>query len=119
MQTTTKLYLVLDFINGGHLFYNLYRQVRSSSEAHVCAPFAAHVKVHQDCGLWHPMSLLCLERVAVASCCISGALSAWSQLQLLMAVADDLEGQWMHMSRMLNVAIDLTQMKSDHDNLGF
>ena len=26
LQTTTKLYLVLDFINGGHLFYNLYRQ---------------------------------------------------------------------------------------------
>ncbi|KAI8473226.1 MAG: kinase-like domain-containing protein [Monoraphidium minutum] len=25
-QTPSKLYLVLDFINGGHLFYNLYRQ---------------------------------------------------------------------------------------------
>lgn len=27
LQTTAKLYLVLDFINGGHLFFNLYRQV--------------------------------------------------------------------------------------------
>eukprot|EP00879_Flechtneria_rotunda_P007007 GHRR01007356.1.p1 GENE.GHRR01007356.1~~GHRR01007356.1.p1 ORF type:complete len:309 (+),score=95.71 GHRR01007356.1:311-1237(+) len=26
-QTASKLYLVLDFINGGHLFFNLYRQV--------------------------------------------------------------------------------------------
>lgn len=25
-QTHTKLYLVLEFINGGHLFFNLYRQ---------------------------------------------------------------------------------------------
>ncbi|KAK7389005.1 hypothetical protein VNO78_23836 [Psophocarpus tetragonolobus] len=25
-QTTSKLYLVLDFINGGHLFFHLYRQ---------------------------------------------------------------------------------------------
>lgn len=25
-QTQTKLYLVLEFINGGHLFFNLYRQ---------------------------------------------------------------------------------------------
>jgi len=24
-QTSSKLYLVLDFINGGHLFFNLYR----------------------------------------------------------------------------------------------
>jgi len=27
-QSASKLYLVLDFINGGHLFFNLYRQVR-------------------------------------------------------------------------------------------
>jgi len=26
MQTSAKLYLVLDFMNGGHLFFNLYRQ---------------------------------------------------------------------------------------------
>jgi p70 ribosomal S6 kinase len=26
-QSASKLYLVLDFINGGHLFFNLYRQV--------------------------------------------------------------------------------------------
>ena len=26
MQTATKLYLVLDFVNGGHLFFQLYRQ---------------------------------------------------------------------------------------------
>ena len=25
-QTPTKLYLVLDFLNGGHLFFNLYRE---------------------------------------------------------------------------------------------
>ena len=27
LQTSSKLYLVLDFINGGHLFFQLYRQV--------------------------------------------------------------------------------------------
>ena len=27
LQTPKKLYLVLDFINGGHLFFQLYRQV--------------------------------------------------------------------------------------------
>ena len=27
LQTSTKLYLVLDFVNGGHLFFQLYRQV--------------------------------------------------------------------------------------------
>lgn len=26
VQTSSKLYLVLDFINGGHLFFQLYRQ---------------------------------------------------------------------------------------------
>ena len=26
VQTATKLYLVLDFVNGGHLFFQLYRQ---------------------------------------------------------------------------------------------
>ncbi len=26
MQTASKLYLVLDFVNGGHLFFQLYRQ---------------------------------------------------------------------------------------------
>lgn len=30
LQTQSKLYLVLDFINGGHLFFNLYRQVSFS-----------------------------------------------------------------------------------------
>jgi len=25
LQTAAKLYLVLDFVNGGHLFFNLYR----------------------------------------------------------------------------------------------
>lgn len=32
-QTPNRLYLVLDFINGGHLFFNLYRQVRQYSGA--------------------------------------------------------------------------------------
>lgn len=31
-QTSTKLYLVLDFINGGHLFFQLYRQGVFSEE---------------------------------------------------------------------------------------
>ena len=26
VQTASKLYLVLDFVNGGHLFFQLYRQ---------------------------------------------------------------------------------------------
>jgi p70 ribosomal S6 kinase len=35
-QTKTKLYLVLDFINGGHLFYHLYRQrIFSEDQARV------------------------------------------------------------------------------------
>jgi hypothetical protein len=28
VQTAAKLYLVLDFVNGGHLFFNLYRCAR-------------------------------------------------------------------------------------------
>ena len=32
LQTPTKLYLVLDFINGGHLFFQLYRQVGGGGE---------------------------------------------------------------------------------------
>lgn len=32
MQTSSKLYLVLDFINGGHLFFQLYRQGIFSEE---------------------------------------------------------------------------------------
>lgn len=31
-QTKSKLYLILDFINGGHLFFQLYRQVTFSEE---------------------------------------------------------------------------------------
>lgn len=31
VQTAAKLYLVLDFVNGGHLFFNLYRCVRMVS----------------------------------------------------------------------------------------
>lgn len=30
-QTPQKLYLVLDFLNGGHLFFNLYREVRAQA----------------------------------------------------------------------------------------
>lgn len=26
LQTKSKLYLILDFVNGGHLFFHLYRQ---------------------------------------------------------------------------------------------
>lgn len=36
LQTSTKLYLVLDFINGGHLFFQLYRAVSTLRQAHVC-----------------------------------------------------------------------------------
>mgnify|MGYP001807666939 CR=1 FL=1 len=35
-QTASKLYLVLDFINGGHLFFNLYRQVRIGLHRSYC-----------------------------------------------------------------------------------
>lgn len=35
-QTPSKLYLVLDFINGGHLFFNLYRQV-GGAQLFICA----------------------------------------------------------------------------------
>ncbi len=33
LQTNSKLYLLLDFINGGHLFFQLYRQVRACCKA--------------------------------------------------------------------------------------
>ncbi|PHU15442.1 Serine/threonine-protein kinase AtPK2/AtPK19 [Capsicum chinense] len=37
-QTRSKLYLILDFINGGHLFYHLYRQgIFSEDQARVYA----------------------------------------------------------------------------------
>ena len=29
-QTSSKLYLMMDFINGGHLFFQLYREVERS-----------------------------------------------------------------------------------------
>lgn len=34
LQTSSKLYLVLDFINGGHLFFQLYRQVLGAALGH-------------------------------------------------------------------------------------
>ena len=36
LQTSSKLYLVLDFINGGHLFFQLYRQVNSWLASKYC-----------------------------------------------------------------------------------
>lgn len=39
-QTASKLYLVLDFINGGHLFFNLYRQVCFSGKQRLIVQLA-------------------------------------------------------------------------------
>ncbi|KAK9054516.1 hypothetical protein SSX86_025594 [Deinandra increscens subsp. villosa] len=56
-QTKTKLYLILDFINGGHLFFHLYRQrIFSEDQARVytaeivCAVSHLHQRgiVHRD-----------------------------------------------------------------------
>lgn len=56
-QTKSKLYLILDFINGGHLFYHLYRQgIFSEDQARVytaeivCAVSHLHKNgiVHRD-----------------------------------------------------------------------
>jgi serine/threonine protein kinase len=41
-QSASKLYLVLDFINGGHLFFNLYRQVGWTVQLRVCIATAEH-----------------------------------------------------------------------------
>ena len=49
LQTSSKLYLVLDFINGGHLFFQLYRQVCSR-----------HV---------HHLIILCMSSCAMNGCC--------------------------------------------------
>jgi len=45
LQTSSKLYLVLDFINGGHLFFQLYRQVRLAciQPAYCCTSALKHV----------------------------------------------------------------------------
>ncbi|XP_024516614.1 serine/threonine-protein kinase AtPK2/AtPK19 isoform X1 [Selaginella moellendorffii] len=40
-QTKTKLYLILDFINGGHLFFQLYRQGTFSED--LCRVYAAEI----------------------------------------------------------------------------
>ncbi|RVW52796.1 Serine/threonine-protein kinase AtPK1/AtPK6 [Vitis vinifera] len=35
-QTNSKLYLIMDFVNGGHLFFHLYRQgIFSEDQARV------------------------------------------------------------------------------------
>ena len=56
-QTPSKLYLVLDFMNGGHLFFNLYRQgvfeeavARLYAAEIVCAISYLHARgiVHRD-----------------------------------------------------------------------
>lgn len=47
-QTSTKLYLVLDFINGGHLFFNLYREVGCQQGGNVSSLFCTYT-LHRLC----------------------------------------------------------------------
>ncbi len=46
VQTKSKLYLILDFINGGHLFFQLYRQgtFRWASPS----PFECHLVIARN-----------------------------------------------------------------------
>jgi p70 ribosomal S6 kinase len=55
-QSASKLYLVLDFINGGHLFFNLYRQVRVEAVAGVYALVLVMQQAVPGAGLhqWRP-----------------------------------------------------------------
>lgn len=54
-QTKSKLYLILDFINGGHLFYHLYRQgIFSEDQARVYAAEIVSAVSHlHNCGIVH------------------------------------------------------------------
>ncbi|KAG7021487.1 Serine/threonine-protein kinase AtPK2/AtPK19, partial [Cucurbita argyrosperma subsp. argyrosperma] len=54
-QSKSKLYLILDFINGGHLFFHLYRQgIFSEDQARVYAAEIVSAVSHlHDCGIVH------------------------------------------------------------------
>ncbi|XP_059443218.1 serine/threonine-protein kinase AtPK2/AtPK19-like [Corylus avellana] len=54
-QTKSKLYLILDFINGGHLFFHLYRQgIFSEDQARVyTAEIVSAVSHLHKCGIVH------------------------------------------------------------------
>ncbi|KAJ4851379.1 hypothetical protein Tsubulata_006698 [Turnera subulata] len=54
-QTKSKLYLILDFINGGHLFFHLYRQgIFSEDQARVyTAEIVCAVSHLHKCGIVH------------------------------------------------------------------
>ncbi|TXG50362.1 hypothetical protein EZV62_022886 [Acer yangbiense] len=55
-QTKSKLYLILDFINGGHLFFHLYRQGLFSSEDQArfyTAEIVSAVSHLHKCGIVH------------------------------------------------------------------
>ncbi|KAK4257129.1 hypothetical protein QN277_006759 [Acacia crassicarpa] len=54
-QTKSKLYLILDFINGGHLFFHLYRQgIFSEDQARLyAAEIVSAVSYLHKCGIVH------------------------------------------------------------------
>lgn len=54
-QTQSKLYLVLDFINGGHLFFNLYRQGVFSEDVTrlYTAEIVSAISYLHSCGIVH------------------------------------------------------------------
>lgn len=57
LQTSSKLYLVLDFINGGHLFFQLYRQVCSRCMHYLMTLYTSSCVV---------IGCYCCERIAAA-----------------------------------------------------
>jgi hypothetical protein len=69
-QTASKLYLVLDFINGGHLFFNLYRQV---SKGGLCVWAGSLKAARQVINLSAPLTCAaysCLRlRLLTCACC--------------------------------------------------
>ncbi|KAJ0105578.1 hypothetical protein Patl1_17941 [Pistacia atlantica] len=54
-QTKSKLYLILDFINGGHLFFHLYRQgIFSEDQARIYTAEIVSAVAHlHKCGIVH------------------------------------------------------------------
>jgi p70 ribosomal S6 kinase len=65
-QTSKKLYLVLDFINGGHLFFQLYRQGTFDE------PLARLYTAELVLAIAHLHSLGFVHRWGGGGCCISG-----------------------------------------------
>jgi Protein kinase domain len=84
-QTDAKLYLILDFINGGHLFYNLYRQVRQQTAS---SPSSSQMPVAggSSPARWPG---LCCTADGEGGGCVLGAMGASGALRVHPSVCTD------------------------------